>query len=78
MGERLSGWKMLSCCPRTELLGDRTDMHVLAFAEAALTMPEGSERRKETLELVAEVEEEAKQEVSHSAAKVIFVAQWKA
>ena len=69
--------KCYHVAPRMGLLKCHMDMHVLAFVEAALTMPEGSEQRKETLELVAEVEEEAKQGAGHGAAKVTFVAQWK-
>ena len=62
--------------PRMELMKFHTEMHVLAWAEAAFNMPEGSQMKKETLQFVAEVQAEANQGVCHGAAKVVFVAQW--
>ena len=61
--------------PRMELMKFHTEMHVLAWAEAAFNMPEGSQLKKETSQFVAEVQAEANQGVCHGATKVVFVAQ---
>ncbi|KAI4092011.1 MAG: hypothetical protein LQ339_008015 [Xanthoria mediterranea] len=61
--------------PRMEVMKFHTKMHVLAWAEAAFNMPEGSQLKKEISQLLAEVQEEANQGICHGAAKVVFVAQ---
>lgn len=61
--------------PRMELMKFHTEMHVLAWAEAAFNMPEGSQLKKETSQFLAEVQAEANQGVCHGAAKVVYVAQ---
>ena len=80
LGEMLwaNGFQSLKRChfePRMELMKFHTEMHVLAWAEAAFNMPEGSQLKKETLQFLAEVQAEANQGVCHGAAKVVFVAQ---
>lgn len=61
--------------PRMDLMKFHTETHVLAWAEAAFNMPEGSQMKEETSQFVAEVQAEVNQGVCHGAAKVVFVAQ---
>ncbi|KAL8670208.1 MAG: hypothetical protein Q9168_005241 [Polycauliona sp. 1 TL-2023] len=58
-----------------ESLKSSTEMLVSVFAEAAETLPEGSEQQMEAKRLIGEAQAEAEKGVGYGAGKVIFVAQ---